>query len=94
MDERELRKVVLVLVNAMIRSRRSLMATNMAIQAIGAMSPSERAILKPEGIKTDIAKFERQLAQQPHPNEIRIVKILEGSGDFLYDLRLFTSQLH
>ena len=93
-SEKDLRNVILLLVKAVSRSRTSLMAGKMAIQAISSMSPDERKALTSEGIKSELANIERQLERQPDPAVVRVVQVLEGDGEFLNQLRVFASQLH
>jgi hypothetical protein len=94
MNEKEVRKVVILLVKAVSRSRRSLMAANMAIKAMSNMSPAERAALTSATIKGELKSIERQLEAQPDPAVLRVLGVLEGSGDYLEPLRAFASQLH
>jgi hypothetical protein len=94
MDEQELRKVVILLVKAISRTRRNLMAANMALHAISNMPPAERAALKAATIASERKSIEQQLEAQPDPAIVRILGILDGSGDYLEPLRVFASQLH
>jgi uncharacterized membrane protein len=93
MDAKELRKVILLLVRACNRSRRNLMAANMAIHAISNMSPGERKALTAEQIQAELKSIERQLVQQPDPDGLRIENVLSEDGDFLEPLRDFASRL-
>lgn len=93
-SERDLRNVILLLVKAVSRSRTNLMAANMAIQAISSMRPDERKALTAERIQGELKSIRQQLERQSDPAVARIVKILEGDGDFLNQLRVFASQLH
>ncbi|HXC00542.1 MAG TPA: hypothetical protein VNU74_09080 [Terriglobales bacterium] len=93
-NERDVRNVILLLVKAISRTRRNLMAANMAIQATSNMPPDERKALTTGRIQAELRNIEQQLERQPDPAIVRIVNVLEGDGDFLESLRVFASKLH
>lgn len=93
-NDRDLRNVILLLVKACNRSRRNLMAANMAIHAISNMSQDQRKTLSSGYIQAQLKNIEKQLEQQPDQAGLRIQKILEGEEPFLEALRVFASQLH
>jgi hypothetical protein len=93
-NDRDLRNVIMLLVKACSRSRRSLMAANMALHAISSMPLDQRKAVSLGEIQVQLKSVEQQLEAQPDPSVVRILKVLEGDGDFLEPLRVFASQLH
>ena len=93
-SDRDQRNIILLLVKAVDRSRRNLMAANMILHAISNMPPDQRKALTSAQIQAELKSGQQQLAQQPDPAVVRIEKILNGDGTFWEHLRVFVSQLH
>jgi hypothetical protein len=93
-NQDELRLAIRHVIKAFERSRRNLMAANMAIHAISSMSPGERKALTAEYIRAELKSIEQQLAQQPDFQFVQIDKALAGDGDMVEPLRQFASGLH
>lgn len=91
--DRDLRNVLIQLVQAIHRTRTHLMAANMVLSQISNTYLDQPQTLTSERLSSEIKSIVRQLEVQPDPSAVRMLKILEGEGDFLEELRAYVSQL-
>jgi hypothetical protein len=91
--DRDLRNVILLLVQASIQWRARATAANASLARVVQASPSQRMALKPAQIQSELAQTAMLLEPQFASQASQLIERLQSDGgDYLEPLRWYASQ--
>jgi hypothetical protein len=94
MDDRDLRKVILVLVKGCKLYQVRALTVNAALKVVLSLPPNKRAALTAPQLEAYMQEIPPKVQEMADKGAAQVEKALEGSTDFLALLQLYASKCH